>query len=236
MTSSRHLDVGLQGHIARFGRGFAAGELLFVEGQPATEVFLLVEGRVRLLRRIGAEERGLGTLQPGELCGQVALIPGACHVATAVAIEPGSTLAFDRPALSEVLAHDPALHARVLQQLARRLQDVEDQVEILLVRGDRARVVLALLRLAQQSLPAGVTNGQVSLELAPTELAARTGLDVPAVKRAVQELQDAGYVTVADEQLELTSLPALRELLGLYDQEDRIARPVWSGVAPRGQE
>ncbi len=235
MTSSDTPAPGLLGPLADHSRPFSAGEVLFTEGQPAKEVFLLSAGRVRLLKRVGAEERGLCTLKPGELCGEAALIPGACHVATAVAIDPGSALAFDRPTLAQSLAGDPALCARVLQQLARRLQDGEDQVEVLMVRDPRARVILALLRLAEQSLPAGVTNGQVSLELTPLDLAARTGLDVPAVKRSVQEIQDAGYVTVHEEHLELTDLPALRDRLGLYEQEDRIARPVWSGLAPRGQ-
>jgi len=234
MTTRPSSDLGLQGPLARHARRLEAGDVLFEQDAAATEIFLLHQGRVRLLKRIGSEERGLCTLRPGDLCGEAALIPGAAHVATAVVTEPGAALAFDRAGFAQVLAGDAALSARVLQQLARRLRDAEDQIEILMVRDHRARVVLTLLRLAQQSLPAGVTNGQVSLDLAPTDLAARTGLEVAVIRRAVQEIRAAGYLNITDERLELTNLPALQELLDLYGEEDRIARPVWSGLAAQG--
>jgi CRP-like cAMP-binding protein len=234
MTDLPSPDLGPQGSLAKYARRLEAGDVLFEQDAPATEVFLLHQGRVRLLKRIGSEERGLCTLRPGDLCGEAALIPGAVHVATAVVTEAGMALVFDRAGFAQVLAGEAALSAKVLQQLARRLRDAEDQVEILMVRDHRARVVLTLLRLAQQSLPSGVTNGQVALDLAPTDLAARTGLEVSVVRRAVQEIRAAGYLTITDERLELTNLPALQELLGLYGEEDRIARPVWSGLAAPG--
>ncbi|MBN2195816.1 MAG: Crp/Fnr family transcriptional regulator [Polyangiaceae bacterium] len=215
----------------RFGRRFGAGDLLFLEGDPATEAYLLQEGRVRLVKRVGAMERSLRVAKPGNLFGEAALGHGVVHNATAVAVEAGAALVLDQATLAEVLGSDPAIGARILRELARRLLEAEDQVEIHLVRDARSKVVLTLLKLVQRSLGVGVTMGSASLAVSPMELGARAGLDVDTVKRVVQELRDAGYVSVAEERLEVPDIDALRELVALLDLEDHIARP-GSSFAP----
>src|SRR5512145_2613135 len=109
-------------HLARFGRRFGAGDLLFTEGELATEAYLLQEGRVRLVKRVGAMERSLRVVKPGNLFGEAALGHGP-HGATAIAVEAGSALVLDQATLAEVLTSDPAIGARILRELARRLLD-----------------------------------------------------------------------------------------------------------------
>lgn len=209
----------------RYRRRFAAGDQLFAEGEPAAEAFLLEEGRIRLVKRVGAIERGLRVLRPGDLCGEAALIHGVPHHATAIAVEPGAALAFDAPALQRLLVDHPALGSQLIQQLVQRLRDAEDQVEVLMIHDARAKVVVTLLKLAQQALGPGTPTVGASLTVSPMELAARAGLDVDAVKRTVQELRGAGYLAVNDERLEVQDLAALHELAGLLDLEGHIGRP-----------
>ena len=57
-------------------RRFEAGELLYREGDPGTNAFLLEDGRVRLIKRVRGVERSLMVLKPGDLFGESALIAG----------------------------------------------------------------------------------------------------------------------------------------------------------------
>src|SRR4029079_10693606 len=113
--------------LARFGRQFAAGDVLFRDGDAATEAYLLQEGRVRLIKRVGAMERSLRVLRPGDLFGESALVKGTPRNSTAVALSEGVALALDQATFQQVLATNPAVGTRVLQQLIRRLRDAEDQ-------------------------------------------------------------------------------------------------------------
>ena len=206
--------------LARFGRRFVAGDVLFRDGEDAREAFLLQEGRVRLIKRVGAVERSLRVLRPGDLFGESALVPGSPRNSTAVALSDGVALALDQGTFQQVLASHPAVGARVLHQLIRRLRDAEDQIEILLLRDSRSKVVVALLKLGRQG--AARADGATALNVSPMELSARVALDVDTVKRTVQELRDAGYLRVVDEKIEIPDLDSLRELYGLLGVKDQI--------------
>ncbi|MBX3127169.1 MAG: Crp/Fnr family transcriptional regulator [Polyangiaceae bacterium] len=204
--------------LARFGRRFEAGDVLFEEGTDANEAFLLQDGRVRLIRRVGGAERSLRVLRPGDLFGESALIAGAERTSTAVALSAGAALVLDQSTFQQVLAANPAVGTRVLGQLIRRLREAEDQIEILMLRDTKSKVVVALVKLAQHSTSAG----PVELGVSPMELSARVGLDVDTVKRIVQELRDSGYVRIVDERVEIPEPEALRELLGLLGVRDQL--------------
>ena len=216
--------------LARYGRRFQAGEVIFRDGEAAPCAFLLQEGRVRLFKRVGAVERGLRLLRPGDLFGESALVQGAPRNATAVALEDGAALALDQATFQQVLATNPKVGARVLQQLIRRLRDAEDQIEILLLRDTQSKVVVALAKLAEQTSAATPSSeAGVALGISPMELSARVGLDVDAVKRVVQQLRSSGYVHITDERLEIPNLAALRELYSLLAVKEQIA----GGASPQ---
>lgn len=208
--------------LARFGRTFAAGEVVFREGDAAAEAFLLQEGRVRLLKRVRGVERSLMVLRPGELFGESALVTGAPpRSSTAIALTDGSMLALDQSTFEGLLQTHPAVAGRMVQQLVRRLRDAEDQIEIMMLRDAQSKIVSALLKAAQTAAPA--QGGVLKLNLSPMDLSSRVGLDVDAVKKGVQRLRDSQYLRVTGDKLELLDLDALRKLYGLLGTKDQIA-------------
>ncbi|HVY48431.1 MAG TPA: Crp/Fnr family transcriptional regulator [Minicystis sp.] len=207
---------------ARFGRRFDAGEVIYREGDPATEAYLLEEGRVRLIKRVRGAERSLMVLKPGDLFGESALLVGAPRSSTAIALAQGLALTLDQTTLQNLLEHNPTVAARIVQQLVRRLRDAEDQIEIMMLSDTQSKVVSALLKLAQQARePAGGPGG-ASFSISPMELSTRVGLDVDTVKRAVQQLRESQYLRVSDERLEVPDIEALRRLYGLLGVKDEI--------------
>jgi CRP-like cAMP-binding protein len=68
-----------------------------------------------------------------------------------VALDSVVALALDENTFQQVLFSNPQVGAKILEQVIRRLRDAEDQVEILMVRDTQTKIVVALLKLAQQS-------------------------------------------------------------------------------------
>ena len=205
--------------ISRYGRKLTAGEVVFREDDPATEAFLLQEGRVRLLKRVRTSERSLMVLKGGDLFGESALLDSAARSSTAVALTDGVCLALDRPTFRSMLVNYPGVAVRVMEQLVRRVRDAEDQIEILMLKDSQFKVVSSLLKLAMRS---GPTESSAALELAvsPVELASRVGLDVDVVKRDVQRLRDQGYIRISGERIELPDIDALQRLYVLLATKD----------------
>jgi CRP/FNR family transcriptional regulator, cyclic AMP receptor protein len=145
-------------------------------------------------------------------------------------------LALDQATFQQVLASHPEVGGRVMQQLIRRLRDAEDQIEILMLRDSQSKVVVALMKLAQQALAAGATGEDGALlNVSPMELSTRVGLDVDTVKRNVRQLRESDYIRIVDEKVQVPDLEALRELYSLLAVKDQILGGDAREPAPRGQ-
>lgn len=206
--------------LERYGQRFEGGRTLYAEGDPAEHCFLVQEGRVRLVKHIRSTERSLTILRRGDLFGEDALLDGTVpRGATAVALDEVTVLALDRKTFGALVTGNPQVATRLLGQLVRRLRDAEEQLENATLRDHPSRVVNSLVRLAGGVKPAA--EGHV-LAITPLELAARVGLDVDAVKRAVQQLRDGGYLRIVEERIVLPDLQALERLYRLLGMKEEV--------------
>jgi len=203
----------------RFGRSFEAGTSIYAEGDPASTCFLIQDGRVRLVKRIRSADRSLTVLRPGDLFGEDALLADSSRTASAVALTDVSALALDRKTFGVLLSSNPEVGLRLTEQVVRRLRHAEEQLENAMLRDQPSRVVNTLMRLAS-----GVARGPDGhvLSISPLELSSRVGLDVDAVKRAVQQLRDGGYLRIQEERIILPDLGALRELYELLGMKEDV--------------
>lgn len=215
-------DVQRERLIETYGRRFTAGEVIFRQDEPTKNVYVLQEGRVRLVKRVRLVERNLVVLGPGDLFGETALLgPGGCP-STAVALTDSAVLCFEAKTFDSLVRGHPELALRLMRQLVRRLREAEDQVENMLLGDKQSRIVNALLKVGRQHSRDGADS--VRLRMTPVDLSSRVGLDVDTIKRGVHELRKGEYVRVFDEQLEIPSLDALQKLFELIGMKEDLRR------------
>ena len=198
-------DLGDELGIERFYRSFSAGATLYYAGAPADEVYLVREGRVRLVKKARGVERTTGVFGPGELLGEEALLPGAHRSATAEAIEPLTALVIESDTFRALTRKRPEVGEGAMQQLIRRVRRAEEQLENSLLPDPTLRVINTLLLAAEDS---EVTT----LPLSPLELSTRTGLDLDHVKAVVGQLRERGYLAVGEQTISIEDASALRQL------------------------
>jgi CRP-like cAMP-binding protein len=211
--------------VEKHGRIVGAGETIYSEGDAASEAFVLQEGRVRLTKRARSGERRVVLPAIGDLFGESALKDAAPRTSTAVALTDCLVLAFTRETFRALLESHPAVAMRVVEQLTSRIRDGEDQIEIRMLGDAHSRVVSALVALARDASGGAAVTGAVPIAATPVELSARTGLDVDAVRHAVQRLREQGYVKIEAEKLELPDLGALKALFALLGTREALAIP-----------
>jgi CRP-like cAMP-binding protein len=201
--------------IERFYRSFSAGSTLYYAGAPAAELFLIRDGRVQLIKRARGVERSVGLYGSQEIVGEEALLPGAHRNATARAIEPVTAMVIESDTFRALVRRRPDVGESVMQQLARRLQRAEEQIENFLLPDPTIRVLNSLLHLAE-----GETVG--SFELSPLELSTRTALDLDQVKAVVAQLKERGYLSLGDQTITISDPAALRQLHDLLALKDDV--------------
>jgi CRP-like cAMP-binding protein len=197
-------DLGDELGIESFYRSFSAGSTLFYAGAPADEIYLIREGRVRLLKKARGVERTTGLFGAGELLGEEALLPGAHRSASAEAIEPVTALVIDSDTFRALTRKRPEVGEGAMQQLIRRLRRAEEQIENSTLPDPTLRVINTLLHAAEDHSSA--------LELSPLELSTRTGLDLDQVKAVVVQLRERGYISIGDQTITIDDQAALRQL------------------------
>jgi len=205
--------------VERFGRRFPAGETLYREGDEADNCYILQEGRIRLVKRVRSADRSLSVLRPGDLLGEDALLNRAERAASAIALTDVTVLALDPTTFSRLLSGNPDVANRMVSQLVRRLRDAEEQLENTMLRDHPSRVVNTLIRLAATTRRGSEGH---TLLVSPLDLSSRASLDVDAVKRAVQQLRDGGYLRIVDEKIVIPDLGALRQLYELLGMKEEV--------------
>ena len=70
---------------SRFGREFPTGAVLFREGDPGKEMYVIQAGRISVSKKVRDVEKVLGTLGQGEFVGEMAIISNKPRSATATA-------------------------------------------------------------------------------------------------------------------------------------------------------
>ncbi len=109
-------------------RRFLPDETLMEDGAPGREVYLIVEGRVEIVKGQGEEEMRLGQRGPGELVGEMAFLEDRPRSATVRAMAPTLVLEFTEAELRGALAEQPELLYRTVAALSARLRESDQHL------------------------------------------------------------------------------------------------------------
>jgi NTE family protein len=125
---------------AAFARLFAAAERdgearafslpggtpLFLVGEPADDLYMLAAGRLMVKRDGGnGTARTVGSIQPGDLVGEMALIAGTPHTADVVALRDCEMFALPRATLLKAAENDPDLMIELARLVVARGREDE---------------------------------------------------------------------------------------------------------------
>jgi CRP/FNR family transcriptional regulator, cyclic AMP receptor protein len=105
-----------------FEKTFRPGEVIVEEGHTGNGVYVVVDGRVEVLKSAGTQrEEALATLGAGEPFGELALLGEWKRTATVRAIDETHCLGIDRWLFLAHLERDPKLALKMLQVVTERL-------------------------------------------------------------------------------------------------------------------
>ena len=96
----------------------APGDLIVQAGDRGNSMYLLLEGRARVLGKSRV-------LRPGDFFGEMALIDGGPRSATIIAASPVRLMMLQRQAFLKVLKQNPQIGLAIMETLAQRLRGLE---------------------------------------------------------------------------------------------------------------
>jgi CRP/FNR family cyclic AMP-dependent transcriptional regulator len=102
---------------------FREGKILTRQGGPGREMFILLEGTVKVERN----EEQVNALGPGDFLGEGALVLGKPRNATITATSPIRALVITEWNFKQLLADDGRISTKVLETLADRTPPEEEE-------------------------------------------------------------------------------------------------------------
>lgn len=189
------------------------GETLFVQGDPALSVYVMLEGWVKLFRitPTGAEAV-VGVFTRGRSFGEAAAFQNDRYPVTAEAVTDGRLLQVRTSTILGMMEKHPELCMAMLSATFIHLHSLVAQIEQLKAHTGTQRVAEFLLDLCN------VETGSCTLKLPydKTLIAGRLGMQPQSLSRSFGRLQEIG-VTIAQTQAVISDVDRLRE----YVLQDR---------------
>jgi CRP-like cAMP-binding protein len=187
---------------------YLPGAVMFVEGDPSTHVFVLVEGWVKIVGVTSdGHELTLALRGRGDTVGEVAGETTGYRTATVQAVGTVRALIVPYERFSSFLdAHDGADRA-YRRMVTRRWSDAESMLRARSVTSGAQRLATLLLELADSEL-------QTAMTLTQEELASLTGASRATVTRALSNWRRRGIIRTGQRDITITDLRALRKIAG----------------------
>jgi len=199
--------------LAGLGRStqYSPGTVMMFVGDPATHVFVLIDGWVKIVgvtsdgHELTLALRGRGDTV-GEMAGEIA----GYRTATVKAVGTVRALIVPYEKFSSFLnAHDGADRA-YRRMVTRRWNDAESMLRTRSVTSGAQRLAALLLKLADWR----DSEFQMEMMLTQEELASLTGASRATVTRALANWRQRGIIRTGPRDITITDLEALRKIAG----------------------
>ncbi len=188
-------------------RTLEAGEVLALEGEPCTMVYVVLRGRLYALKTSPeGREQIVNSLLAGQVLYAVPALDGLPLPATTQAASRAVVLSIPKGAFLEALRTCPDMAMAVLRDFAGRLRRLTALVEDLALRSVAERLARLLYERALQPGSPRMTQ---------REMAAHLGTVREVVARALAQFERQGWIRLGRGVIEILDVEALRQAAGL---------------------
>jgi CRP-like cAMP-binding protein len=187
-------------------RSFSPAEPLFREGESAHGIFIVLAGKVRVVRTSRGRRHVLHTERRGGTLGEAPFFDHDPYPASAIAWTAVETLYIDRNCIERAVRSSPEIALFFLARLAKRVRLLLDRVDRLATASVGTRMCVYLLDQAER------TDGSI-VTITQESLAEELGTVREVVMRTLRSLRKKQIIATAGRgKIEIVDRSALRAL------------------------
>ncbi|HMN13839.1 MAG TPA: Crp/Fnr family transcriptional regulator [Bellilinea sp.] len=181
---------------------FQPEEIIFMEGEPASYIYVLRSGWVKSTRMTpDGREQAMMFLKPTQIFGDVAVFLGTEYPATVTALEEVEVWRIPGEKYTQFICTHPDLSMAVIKKLSRRVLHYMSLVEDLSLRTVDARVANYLM--TDATVKAGQLIVPRSSWQTYDQMAVRLGTVRDVLSRTLSAFESEGLIRVTRPAIEL---------------------------------
>jgi len=202
LSAKERLDLAMRMR----SKHFARNEVVFHRDDPATHLYLIATGTVKIsVEEESGQEVVIALVRGGDVFGDLALFDESQRSATVTALTETTAFTLASRDFMDVLQHNPAAMRQLLALLARRIRHSTGHIADLVFLDLPGRVAKCLI---DQNELFG-SSGKV--DLTQEEIASFVGATRVAVNRVLVDLERRAAVKLGRGHIELTDLEMLKK-------------------------
>ena len=193
-------------------RRLGRGEILFMAGDPAGGLYVVVEGSIRAFRvSADGREQTIHVEKGGATLAEVSVFDEGPYPSTTAAEEDSVLLFIDKRDVLNLCLERPRISLAALKLLAGRMRNCAALVESLSLRDVDRRLAKLLLEEASDHSRRSGSSVMFELALTHQQIAARIGSVREVVSRALARLQQSGLIRMDGRRITIPDEKALRD-------------------------
>ncbi len=188
-------------------RTYAAGEMIFLEDEPATGLWVVETGHVKIFKlNPDGGEHILHLRGPGKTFNDVAALDGGKNPANAAALSPNARVwLIPSEVITYVLTRNTRVALNVIRLLAVRVRTLVAQIEDLALYSVMVRLARFLLK---QATDPSLTGPGVTR----TAIAAHINTTPQTISNVLNSLAEAGAIQFDRQQVMIVDAKILRSI------------------------
>lgn len=176
----------------------SAGQTLFDEGEPASNVYNLTSGCLKLFKLLPDGRRQVtGFLFAGDFVG---LANSDTYIYSAEAVTGVSLCRFHKPDLDALMAVHIDLEKRLLTRARFELAEAQEQILLLGRKTAMERLTSFILMLSERAVGRGEADNPVSIPMSRNDVGDYLGLTTETVSRTLTRLRKSGAIELETDR------------------------------------
>lgn len=174
-------------------RRFPKNSTVVEEGLPGDYMYVIREGRAKVTKASeDGREKIMNFLDAGAFFGDMALLGNETRSASVKTLEDSVLLALSRRDFMDLLRHSPDLSLAVIEELANRLRETNEQARSLSFQGVEERTRNLFERMAREE--EGGASRLLTPPLTHQQIADMVGTSRETVTRSIKQLKESGWL------------------------------------------
>jgi CRP/FNR family cyclic AMP-dependent transcriptional regulator len=171
-----------------------SGEILFKEGAPGDEMYLIRSGKIRIVKDLEGTKKTLAVIGEGEFFGEMALLDKRPRSAAAIAETDAKLIIVDRNAFLSSVNKNPFIKY-IIETLTTRLRKTNNMLKYFSVPNEKIRFLLFVKDRLSRNEEGDMDTG---LDAGGKEIAEVTGVPLDKIKEYLRELKEYNIASLDD--------------------------------------
>lgn len=190
---------------------FARRRIVFSEGDIGDQLYIIIDGRVKVGHTIRNREALVAILGPADMFGELAVFEPGPRTSTVTTVTAVTALTMTRSALWDCIAEHPEIAEQLLTALARRLRRATDALYSQALTDAVGRVARTVLDLTSRFGEHDCGTWRISHGLSQAEIAQLAGVTRETTNKALVMFVDRGWIRLQGTVIDIRDPAALAE-------------------------